>query len=139
MTTNIKLLEGAIMPTKATTYSAGYDLYAYENIQIESNKLARVRTGVHLTCPDGTYGRIAPRSGLAYKNYIDVFAGVIDQDYTDEIIVLLYNHSQNTFNINKNDRIAQLIFENITHPTFNLVQNIHYNNFRNGGFGSTGI
>jgi dUTP pyrophosphatase len=138
MTTNIKLLDTAIMPTRGTNESAGYDLSAFEDVEIESNKLGRVRTGVFLTCPIGTYGRIAPRSGLAYKNQIDVFAGVIDRDYKNEIMVLLFNHSSNVFKIKKNDRIAQLIFENITHPTFNIVTDLDLDGNRIGGFGSTG-
>ena len=135
---NVKVLDGAILPSRATNESAGYDLYAYEDTKIEANKLGRVRTGIHLTCPINTYGRIAPRSGLAYKNQIDVFAGVIDRDYKDEIMVLLYNHSPNTFVISKNDRIAQLIFENITHPTLIINENMEIIGNRTGGFGSTG-
>jgi dUTP pyrophosphatase len=138
MTTNIKLLDGAIMPTRATTESAGYDLYAYEDMIIEANQLGKIRTGVHLTCPHGTYARIAPRSGLAYKYYLDVFAGVIDRDYKDEIMVLLFNHSSRSYHVKKNDRIAQMIFEKITYPTFNIVDNLTTDSNRDGGFGSTG-
>ena len=137
---NIKLLENAILPKQGTNMSAGYDLYAYENIVIEPNTLGKVRTGVFITCPKNTYARIAPRSGLAYKNLIDVFAGVIDRDYTDEIMVLLFNHGKDTFKINKGDRIAQMIFEKICNPKFNILsddQKLQVTD-RKGGFGSTG-
>ena len=59
-----------------------------------------------MAIPDGNYGRIAPRSGLAAKNMIDVGAGVIDSDYRGEIKVLLFNLSEVDFEIQKNDRIA---------------------------------
>ena len=137
---NIKLLEGAVLPKQCTNDSAGYDLYAFEDTCIESNSLGKIRTGIFIKCPKNTYGRIAPRSGLAYKNWIDVFAGVIDRDYTDEIMVLLFNHGKNTFKINKGDRIAQIIFEKISNPKFNILSNEQKleDTDRKGGFGSTG-
>jgi len=140
MSLNIKLLENAILPKQGTSMSAGYDLYAYESIDIEPNTLEKVRTGIFITCPKNTYARIAPRSGLAYKYLIDVFAGVIDRDYTDEVMVLLFNHGKNTFKINKGDRIAQMIFEKICIPEFNiLTDDMKLNSTdRKGGFGSTG-
>lgn len=141
MSLNIKLLEGALLPKQGTTMSAGYDLYAFEDTMIESNTLGKVRTGVFITCPKNTYARIAPRSGLAYKNWIDVFAGVIDRDYTDEVMVLLFNHGPNSFKITKGDRIAQMIFEKIVNPKFNILSDdvkLNVTTDRKGGFGSTG-
>jgi dUTP pyrophosphatase len=137
---NIKLLNGAVLPKQGTAQSAGYDLYAYEEVAIEPNTLGKVRIGIFITCPKNSYGRIAPRSGLAFKNWIDVFAGVIDRDYTDEIMVLLFNHGPNTFKISKGDRIAQIIFEKICNPTFNILSDDTKLNEtdRKGGFGSTG-
>ena len=137
---NIKLMDGAILPKQGTSKSAGYDLYAFEDTIIETNTLGKVRTGIFITCPENTYARIAPRSGLAYKHWIDVFAGVIDRDYTDEVMVLLFNHSRNTFKINKGDRIAQMIFEQIVNPEFNILSSEMSldSSDRKGGFGSTG-
>ena len=65
-----------------------------------------ISTAISMAIPDGNYGRIAPRSGLAAKNMIDVGAGVIDSDYRGEIKVLLFNLSEVDFEIQKNDRIA---------------------------------
>lgn len=137
---NIKMLDGAVLPKQGTSQSAGYDLYAFENITIEPNTLGKVRTGIFITCPKNTYARIAPRSGLAYKYWIDVFAGVIDRDYTDEVMVLLFNHGTDTFKITKGDRIAQMIFEKISNPKFNILSNEMAldETDRKGGFGSTG-
>ena len=138
---SIKLLKGAMAPKQGTPDSAGYDMYAYEDNMIKPNTLGKVRTGVFTTCPKNTYIRIAPRSGLAYKNQIDVFAGVVDRDYRDEIMVLLFNHGVNDFVIKKGDRIAQMIFEKICHPKITVLGDDEKldDTERKGGFGSTGL
>lgn len=63
--------------------------------------------------PPGYYGRVAPRSGLAVKNFIDVGAGVIDEDYRGEVKVLLFNFSDQDFQVKTGDRIAQLVCEQV--------------------------
>lgn len=65
-----------------------------------------VSTGISMAIPEGYYGRVAPRSGLAVKNFIDVGAGVIDSDYRGELKVLLFNFSEVDFEVKKGDRIA---------------------------------
>merc|ERR1711935_1011648 len=75
-----------------------------------------IPTGIAMAIPEGNYGRIAPRSGLAAKHSIDVGAGVIDSDYRGEVKVLLFNLSDVDFNLKANERIAQLIIEKYT-PT----------------------
>ena len=70
-----------------------------------------VQTGLAISLPPGCYGRIAPRSGLAIKKFIDVGAGVIDSDYRGELGVFLFNFGEEDFIVNMGDRIAQLIFE----------------------------
>ncbi len=67
-----------------------------------------------MAIPTGNYGRVAPRSGLAVKNFIDVGAGVIDSDYRGEVKVLLFNFSDVEMKINVGDRVAQLIIEKYT-------------------------
>lgn len=64
--------------------------------------------------PAGTYGRIAPRSGLAVKNFIDVGAGVIDADYRGQVKILLFNHADVDFEVKEGDRVAQLILERVS-------------------------
>lgn len=129
----------ASLPTKASQGSAGYDLYACENCIIEPGTRKLVDTGLRITLPEGTYGRIASRSGLAYKSWIDVCAGVIDRDYTGVVKVLLHNHGNSNFNINVGDRIAQLIVERIADPLVQQVECIEETNRGSGGFGSTGL
>jgi dUTP pyrophosphatase len=89
--------------------------------------------------PSGIYGRIAPRSGLAFKNGIDVLAGVIDPGYRGEIGVVLYNTDQNNmFKISRGDRIAQIIFETYHSVTFQETNSLGETSRSNGGFGSSG-
>lgn len=100
----------AKLPTRGSAGAAGLDLYACEDVMIVNGYHALVPTGIRIGLPNGTYGRIAPRSGLALKKAIDVGAGVIDGDYEGQVGVILFNHHPDmTFEIKKGDRIAQLI------------------------------
>ena len=72
-----------------------------------------VQTGLAVPLLSGVYARIAPRSGLAVKKFIDMGAGVIDSDYRDEIGIVLFNHSAMDFPVQVGDKIAQLILEKI--------------------------
>ena len=96
-----------------------------------------IPTGWKFKLPPGTYGRIAPRSGLSLKG-IDVGAGVIDRDYRGEIKVLLINNSAQPFAVNKGDRIAQLICEKIVYP-YIKEDILDYTTRGDKGFGSTGL
>ena len=75
-----------------------------------------METGLAVALPMGTYARIAPRSGLAIHNFIDVEAGTVDSDYQGEIKVVLFNHSAEDFAIQAGDPIAQLILEQMKLP-----------------------
>lgn len=86
-----------------------------------------------------TDGRIAPRSGLASKNFIDTGAGVIDADYRGPVKVLLFNHSDTDFAISEGDRVAQLVLERIYTPDVVEVQELEESVRGAGGFGSTGV
>ena len=83
-----------------------------------------VKTGISIAVPEGCYGRIAPRSGLAVKKFIDVGAGVIDADYRGEVGVVLFNHSEEDFKVKPGDRIAQLILEKIDTPQVKEVEEL---------------
>ena len=85
------------LPTKGSALAAGYDLYSAEAGVIPAQGTALLDTKLAIALPEGTYGRIAPRSGLASKFMINVGAGVIDADYCGSIKVLLFNHSGNSF------------------------------------------
>ena len=94
------------MPVKGSVYAAGYDLHAIEEKVVPARGKALIGTGLAFGIPVGNYGRIAPRSGLAAKNSIDIGAGVIDSDYRGEVKVLLFNFSDTDFKVVEGDRIA---------------------------------
>lgn len=111
-----KISTNGYAPTKATPASAGFDLYSAHDYIVPSNGKALCMTDISILVPKGCYGRIAPRSGLANKNFIDVGAGVIDRDYSGNIGVILFNFGIEEFKVSVGDRIAQLICERISYP-----------------------
>lgn len=135
-----KLSENATIPTQGTSFAAGYDLYAAEDAVVICGTRKLIKTNISMEINPGYYGRIAPRSGLAYKNGIDILAGVIDSDYRGDIGVILYNTDKNIdFEVKKGDRIAQIIFEACYSVAFNEVKNLDNTSRQSGGFGSTGV
>jgi dUTP pyrophosphatase len=128
----------ATLPVRATSGAAGYDLSSSENVIVPAYGKALVPTGLIIAVPPETYGRIAPRSSLAWKNHIDVGAGVIDADYRGNVGIVLFNHSAVDFTINIGDRIAQLIIEKIETPEVEEVNDLDDTERGKGGFGSTG-
>ncbi|GJQ86803.1 hypothetical protein Trydic_g5592 [Trypoxylus dichotomus] len=133
-----KAIPEAYAPTKGSTKAAGYDLRSAFDYVIPPHGKEIVDTGIKIELPEGCYGRIAPRSGLAAKNFIDVGAGVIDEDYRGVVKVVLFNHSDTHFDVKKGDRIAQLICERIYYPDIEEVEDLNNTMRGDGGFGSTG-
>merc|ERR1712168_685724 len=135
-----KLSENAMTPIRGTEYAAGLDLSAAEAKIIPSKGRALVKTDLQVALPEGCYGRIAPRSGLAYKKGIDVGAGVIDQDYRGNVGIILFNFGDEDFKVEKGDRIAQFILEKIFIPTLvESSEKLEETVRGEGGFGSTGV
>lgn len=129
----------ATVPTKGSAAAAGYDIYASQPCVIPAMGQGLVSTDISFTVPVGTYGRIAPRSGLAVKHGIQAGAGVIDRDYTGEIRIVLFNHSKKDFEVCKGDRVAQLILEKIVDDAeVVVVDSLEQSERGEGGFGSTG-
>jgi dUTP pyrophosphatase len=91
-----------------------------------------------IALPDGHVGLIWPRSGLAVKHSIDCGAGVIDAKYRGEVKILLFNHSDDDFNIEPGDRIAQLLIQKVESVNFMPVDNLEETERNQAGFGSTG-
>ena len=110
-----KLVPHAILPARSAPGAVGYDLFSTDNYVVLPGRRVVVSTGITVQLPSGTYGRIAPRSGLAVKHGLDTLAGVIDPDYTGEVKVVLQNlDAVQPFVIRPGYRIAQLILENYT-------------------------
>lgn len=95
-------------------------------------------TGIAVAIPDGYYGRVAPRSGLALRHGIDVLAGVIDSDYRGEIYVILVNHGNEDFWVDDHMRIAQLIIERAARAEVFEQDELPPSIRGTDGFGSTG-
>lgn len=130
----------AIIPTRSNPDDAGADLYSVENITIPPQSRALVSTGLSIEISyRGVYGRIAPRSGLAFKHGIDVLAGVIDAGYRGVVgVVLLNTDKENSYQIKQGDRIAQIIIENCHNLLFVETESLSNSNRSTGGFGSSG-
>jgi dUTP pyrophosphatase len=131
----------ARIPTRATPGSAGLDLYSAEDVVILPKNKSKVNVGIKVALPEGCYGRIAPRSGLAVNYFIDVGAGVIDQDFRGEIVVVLFNFSDKHFQVKKGDKIAQFIVEKILIPELVECESLSCDFTERGqsGFGSSGV
>jgi dUTP pyrophosphatase len=132
---------------RATPGSAGCDISSAEERKLAKGERHAFSTGLYISLPEGTYGRIAPRSGLAYKNGIDVLAGVVDQDYVNEVKVILINLGDKDFQVNKGDKIAQLVLERIVAPNVAKLTKEQFAKLakekkeigEHAGFGSTGV
>jgi len=109
----MKLSDKAIIPTKGSRFAASHDIYALTDGLVPANGQTMVETGIAIGLPEGTYGRLAARSGMASKMGIPVGGGVIDADYTGEVKVILRNHGEADCVFKAGDRIAELIVERV--------------------------
>ena len=135
----VKLLsEKATLPTRGSSVAAGWDLYSAASVILPAKEKVLVPLDISVRIPPNCYGRIAPRSGLACKHFIDVGAGVIDEDYRGNICVLLFNFSDKDYTINSGDRIAQMILEKIYVTEIKKVNELDDTSRGLQGFGSTG-
>ncbi len=133
-----KLSPTAGLPVRASSGAAGYDLFAAQTAVVPAKGKVVVPTDIAIAVPLGYYGRVAPRSGLAVKSFIDVGAGVIDSDYRGPVGVVLFNFSDSDFMAAQGERIAQLILEKIATPEVQEVTDLDETARGDGGFGSTG-
>lgn len=142
-----RLHKDAIIPTKNNLSDAGWDLYALEDANILSGSRATISTGISLQIPSEWVGLIWPRSGLSVKKGLDILAGVIDSGYRGEIKVCLQNTNVGLplfreydidIQINKGDRIAQILFQKVPDVELIEVDNLTPSDRGKDGFGSSG-
>ena len=137
-----KLKENAILPTRGSAYAAGYDLYACvdEAVSIEAGETVKIGTGLSIAVPEGYFGAIFARSGLAAKEGLRPAncVGVADSDYRGEYIVALHNDSSVQRTVTPGERIAQLVIMPFLSVCFEEVDNLEETERGEGGFGSTG-
>ena len=132
-----RIKEDATIPARGSSQAAGLDLYSIEQKTIVRGGRILIGTGIAIGLPQGTYGRIAPRSGLASKAGISIDAEVIDRDYTREIKVLLVNNGPEDFQIRKGDRIVQIVIERCSLGEAMEVDRLEETERNSSGFGST--
>jgi dUTP pyrophosphatase len=137
--------DGLPLPAYQTADAAGMDLVAAipasEPVIIASGARAMVPTGLTFELPRGTEAQVRPRSGLAAKNGVTVLnsPGTIDADYRGEVSVILINHGDAAFTIQRGDRIAQMILAPVTQVRLVEVSTLTKTSRGAGGFGSTGV
>ncbi len=133
----VQLDEGAFMPERAHSTDAGLDLRSPIGVSLLPLHGIGIRTGIHIQLPPGTVGMLKSKSGLNTKFGI-TSEGVIDEGYSGEIVVKLYNHSSNTFHIKRGDKISQLVILPVLYLSPVQVDKIEGGERGNNGFGSTG-
>ena len=133
----------AVLPEYATIGSVGLDLRATAEYNIPAGKHQLVKTGIAVEIPYGYVGQVCSRSGLAFKDGLQVLnaPGIIDPDYRgneDEIGVILYNTGSihEEYVVKKGDRVAQLVL--VPAPQFSIIEVDNLESEARGGFGSTG-
>jgi len=144
MTESVPVLivaDSELMPTYAKPGDAGCDLRASEAAVVPARGRILVKTGVSIALPEGYVGLVHPRSGLAAKYGVTVLntPGTIDAGYRGELMVTLYNSSDEDFEIARLDRIAQLVIQEFSVANFIQVEKLPESHRGESGFGSTGV
>tara|TARA_B100001093_G_scaffold350776_1_gene335280 strand:+ start:540 stop:977 length:438 start_codon:yes stop_codon:yes gene_type:complete len=139
----IKKLDPSVkVPAYKTKGASGMDLMAFIKgpINIKSKTSSLIPTGLAVSFSEDYEIQIRPRSGLAIKNNISVLnaPGTIDSDYRGEIKVIIYNHGNDDFLVNNEDRIAQMVLTPVAKIDFEETDNLPKTIRGEGGFGSTG-
>lgn len=153
----VRIAPDVVMPTKAHDTDAGFDLYAYcpdatfyswesgcqlnvKGVKVRPNETYKFHTGIKLAIPDGYWGGIYARSGLATKCGLRPAncVGVIDSSYRGEIIVAIHNDSDETQLIHNGDRIAQLVIQKVEPTVFEEVSELDETSRGESGFGGSG-
>lgn len=139
----MKLNDRALLPTRGSEQAAGWDLYSNneEAIPIEPHTTRMIGTGLSMAIPDGYFGAVYARSGLATKQGLRPAncVGVIDSDYRGELMVSLHNDTDEIKTVNPNERIAQLVVMPYLAVDFEERETLDETKRGKNGFGSTGI
>lgn len=131
------------LPRHMTSHSAGMDLYADVESEIELQPMERrlIPTGIAISLPDGFEAQIRPRSGLAINHGVTLLnsPGTIDADYRGEISIIMINVGDKPFIIKRGDRVAQMVINKIYHVSWDTVDELDDTKRGAGGFGHTGL
>ena len=129
--------DDAIIPTRTSKRSAGLDLYSSIDVNIDTNSIKKINTGICISLPENSYGFIRDKSSLAAKGLLKL-GGVIDNDYTGEIIIIMTSLIE-PIKIKKGQKLAQLIVSNISYPKIKLTKFLKDTERNNKGFGEMDI
>ena len=134
----VKLLdENAQAPVRGSEGAAAYDLYVIETTDVRRDGITQLHTGIAVEIPEGHVGLIRDRSSYAMKG-LGVQAGVVDQDYRGEVIVVMRNHTGRSIEVMGADRVAQLLVMPVLQTAVEVVDELDDTERGDGGFGSTG-
>lgn len=138
----INLASDATLPSYATEASAGMDICSAESVSLAPLERKLVRTGVRMAIPAGYEGQVRPRSGLALKKGLSIVnsPGTIDSDFRGEVGIILINLGEDVVEIQKGERIAQMVICPVVKATLRIVGTSELGDTARGGggFGSTG-
>ena len=136
-----KINDSAIIPNYAHNTDSGMDLYSIEDKIIRPNETALIKTGLKIELPQNTEAQIRPKSGIALKHSVTVLntPGTIDEGYTGEIQVILINHGERLYKVNKGEKIAQMVIMPVIRVQVEQVNELVETSRGLGGFGSTGL
>lgn len=134
---SVKLDNGAKMPTKAHETDAGFDLYTPYEFTVKAGDSATVLTGVHMVIPRGWCGLLVSKSGLNTNRDIKT-TGLVDADYTGEIVVKVQNHGKKDYHFNKKDKVSQIVILPVCDVVLEEVDHLPKTERGDKGFGSSG-
>lgn len=130
------------LPSYETEHAAGMDLRAavLQPMTLQPGDRALIPTGIRIALPPGTEAQVRPRSGLAIRHGVSMVnsPGTIDADYRGELKIILINHGQEPFRIERGDRIAQLVVAPVCRAVWESVDRLDETIRGSGGFGHTG-
>jgi len=132
--------DDAVIPKYAHDNDAGVDLYSCEDATLKPGERKLIKTGIKIAVPEGYEAQVRPRSGLAIKHGLSICntPGTVDAGYRGEICVILINHGQEKFQVEKGMRICQMIFNKVEQAEFEEVDELDQTTRGEGGFGHTG-
>ena len=134
-----KVHEDAIIPVKAYSSDAGFDLAAIENVVVREGQTLKIRTGLAFELPGGYEMQVRPRSGLSINTKLRVLFGTVDSDYRGEVSVIVDNIGDDRKIIRKGERIAQAVIQRIPLITLEEATELNEGVRGSNGFGSTGV
>ena len=136
-----KLADDAIIPNYAHKGDAGMDIYSVEERVLNPGESVLISTGIAIAIPYGYEAQVRPKSGLAANNGITVLntPGTIDCHYRGEVKVIMINLGQKPYKVEKNKKIAQLVFNKVEEAELEQVDELDETTRGSGGFGSTGL